>query len=103
MNALFLAHGPAFRRNVELESFQNIELYNLMCQILGVSPAPNNGTWGALHHALVNPPKPPASKVEPLLQVASYNNESVEELSQCEGDQNIEGNWLDRLKDDQDD
>ncbi|CAL4072109.1 unnamed protein product, partial [Meganyctiphanes norvegica] len=103
MNALFLAHGPAFRRNVELESFQNIELYNLMCQVLGLIPAPNNGTWGALHHALVNPPKPPASKIEPLLQVASFSDESVEELSQCEGDQNIQSDWLERLKDDQDD
>ncbi|XP_045625811.1 venom phosphodiesterase [Procambarus clarkii] len=64
MNAIFVAHGPEFRRNVEVEPFQNTELYNLMCVLLGVKPAPNNGTWGALHHLLANPPPPPYSTLQ---------------------------------------
>jgi len=56
MNALFIAHGPAFRRATEVEAFQNIELYNLMCAVTGVRPAPNQGTWGALHALLSRPP-----------------------------------------------
>ena len=57
--ALFIAHGPDFKKGVEVESFQNIELYNLMSYLLKVTPAPNNGTWGALNHMLINPPPPP--------------------------------------------
>ncbi|KAJ8032888.1 Venom phosphodiesterase 2 [Holothuria leucospilota] len=55
MRALFAAHGPAFKSGVETEPFQNIELYELMCEILEISPAPNNGTRGALHDILKSP------------------------------------------------
>ncbi|XP_072026904.1 venom phosphodiesterase 2-like [Amphiura filiformis] len=60
MQALFIAYGPAFKQNLQVEPFQNIELYNLMCEILGIDPAPNNGTAGSLHHLLNHPnPLPP--------------------------------------------
>ncbi|XP_076035320.1 venom phosphodiesterase-like [Oratosquilla oratoria] len=59
MNAVFLAYGPDFKDGFEVEPFQNIELYNLMCHLVGVDPAPNNGTWGSLHHLLVDPPQDP--------------------------------------------
>jgi len=53
MNALFGAHGPAFKRQTYLDTeFANIELYNLMTTILNVTPAPNNGTQGSLYHLL---------------------------------------------------
>lgn len=54
-----MAWGPDFRKEVTLEPFQNIELYNLMCHLLGVTPAPNNGTEGSLYEALVDPPEDP--------------------------------------------
>ena len=56
MQAIFAAYGPSFRSNVETKPFENIELYNLMCALLNVTPAENNGTWGALHHLLADPP-----------------------------------------------
>jgi predicted AlkP superfamily pyrophosphatase or phosphodiesterase len=43
MGALFLASGPAFRRGVVLEPFDNIHVYNLLCATLGLTPAPNDG------------------------------------------------------------
>jgi predicted AlkP superfamily pyrophosphatase or phosphodiesterase len=43
MRAIFVAHGPAFRRGVLLEPFENIQIYNLMAGILGLKPAPNDG------------------------------------------------------------
>lgn len=58
--ALFIGHGPAFKKGVEIEPFQNIELYDLMCHLTGVAPAPNNGTEGSLYHALVIPPTMPS-------------------------------------------
>ncbi len=52
MHGFFLAHGPAFRRGVELEAFENIHLYNLLCAALGLTPAPNDGDDRLLRSAL---------------------------------------------------
>jgi predicted AlkP superfamily pyrophosphatase or phosphodiesterase len=43
MRATFIAHGPAFRRGFLAEPFQNVDVYNLMCTILGLKPASNDG------------------------------------------------------------
>ncbi|GFF33631.1 uncharacterized pyrophosphatase/phosphodiesterase C725.05c [Aspergillus udagawae] len=46
MRAIFIAKGPAFPHppNSRLEVFQNINVYNLVCDSLGIDPLPNNGT-----------------------------------------------------------
>ncbi|KAK8213322.1 hypothetical protein M8818_002621 [Zalaria obscura] len=46
MRAIFIAKGPAFPHTPgsKLEPFQNIEVYNIVCDSLGVEPKPNNGT-----------------------------------------------------------
>ena len=56
MQAIFVAHGPSFKSNYVAKPFENVQLYNLMCALVDVSPAANNGTWGALHHLLTDPP-----------------------------------------------
>lgn len=43
MQATFIAHGPAFRRGFVAEPFANVEVYNVMCKILGLTPAKNDG------------------------------------------------------------
>ena len=43
MMATFIAHGPAFKKGYVAEPFENIEIYNLMCKILGLKPATNDG------------------------------------------------------------
>ncbi|KAJ1982424.1 hypothetical protein H4R34_001717 [Dimargaris verticillata] len=71
MRAIFLAQGPSFTKNHRLwgrpiqaryperlgqdeasqllpplhPPFPNVEVYNLLCQLLAIPPAPNNGTW----------------------------------------------------------
>ncbi|HYM00074.1 MAG TPA: ectonucleotide pyrophosphatase/phosphodiesterase [Blastocatellia bacterium] len=47
MRAIFIAAGPDFRQGTVIEPFENIQLYNLMCRILGLKAAPNDGntTW----------------------------------------------------------
>ncbi len=45
MQATFIAHGAAFRKNYIAEPFENIQIYNLMCRILGLQPAPNDGDF----------------------------------------------------------
>lgn len=57
--ALFIATGPEFLQGVVVAPFHNIELYNLMCHLAGVEPAPNNGTLGSLYHTLAQPPAYP--------------------------------------------
>ncbi len=44
MRAIFIAHGPAFKSGLVVEPFQNIHIYNLICRILGLQPAPNDGS-----------------------------------------------------------
>jgi predicted AlkP superfamily pyrophosphatase or phosphodiesterase len=43
MRATFIAHGPAFKRDYVAEPFENIHVYELMCKILGLKPAENEG------------------------------------------------------------
>ncbi len=54
MRATFVAHGSAFKKDVKVAPFQNIELYNMMASIIGVTPAPNDGTEGSLSSILSN-------------------------------------------------
>uniref|UniRef100_A0A8C6V2H9 Alkaline phosphodiesterase I n=1 Tax=Naja naja TaxID=35670 RepID=A0A8C6V2H9_NAJNA len=52
MQALFIGFGPGFKFQAEVDPFENIEIYNLMCDLLDLTPAPNNGTHGSLNHLL---------------------------------------------------
>ena len=44
MNALFIAHGPAFKPGTTLPPFENVNLYSLLAHLLGVTPSPNDGS-----------------------------------------------------------
>ncbi|XP_061676078.1 ectonucleotide pyrophosphatase/phosphodiesterase family member 2 isoform X7 [Syngnathoides biaculeatus] len=55
MQTIFLGYGPSFKFKTKVPVFENIELYNVMCDLLGLTPAPNNGTHGSLNHLLRNP------------------------------------------------
>uniref|UniRef100_A0A3Q3D1I5 Ectonucleotide pyrophosphatase/phosphodiesterase 2 n=1 Tax=Hippocampus comes TaxID=109280 RepID=A0A3Q3D1I5_HIPCM len=55
MQTIFLGYGPSFKFKTKVPVFENIELYNVMCDLLGLTPAPNNGTHGSLNHVLRNP------------------------------------------------
>lgn len=73
MQALFVAQGPSFRRDGAIvDPFHNIELYNLMCWLIGVDPAPNNGTWGALHHLLNSTPPMLNTTIPPRKEILLY-------------------------------
>jgi len=45
MRATFIAHGNAFKKGKLVEPFENIQIYNLMCKILGLKPAQNDGDF----------------------------------------------------------
>ncbi|KAI9095955.1 alkaline-phosphatase-like protein [Phlyctochytrium arcticum] len=47
MHAIFVAHGPRFEGGRNLGDFENVGIYNLLSRVMGMQPAPNNGTdWG---------------------------------------------------------
>lgn len=43
MQGLFIAAGPRLQRGIVVPPFENIHLYDLMCAILGIAPAANDG------------------------------------------------------------
>jgi predicted AlkP superfamily pyrophosphatase or phosphodiesterase len=43
MLGLFIASGPLFRRGAVVPAFENIHIYDLMCQALALTPAQNDG------------------------------------------------------------
>lgn len=44
MRTIFIAHGPRFARGKKVPSFENVQIYNLVTEILNVTGAPNNGS-----------------------------------------------------------
>lgn len=41
---IFFARGPAFKKNFEVQPFSILDLYPLMCHLLGIAPQPINGS-----------------------------------------------------------
>ncbi|MFQ5349348.1 MAG: ectonucleotide pyrophosphatase/phosphodiesterase [Thermoanaerobaculia bacterium] len=54
MGALFVAAGPGLRRGEVVPPFSNVHLYELMCHLLGLEPAPNDGSLTAVRHLLAD-------------------------------------------------
>ncbi len=52
MRALFVAHGPAFKRGYVIPEFDNVDVYPLLTHILGIPAAPNDGSIGPVAAAL---------------------------------------------------
>ncbi len=49
---IFLASGPVFKQAYSVDAFENIHLYELMCHILNLTPAPNDGDFNAVSDVL---------------------------------------------------
>lgn len=43
LNAIFYAYGPAFKKDYLAPEFNNVDIYPLICEILGLEPAPVDG------------------------------------------------------------
>ncbi|XP_061461626.1 ectonucleotide pyrophosphatase/phosphodiesterase family member 2 isoform X1 [Rhineura floridana] len=74
MQTVFVGYGPSFKYRTKVPPFENIELYNVMCDLLGLKPAPNNGTHGSLNHLLRSStykPIIPDEVARPLYPVAT--------------------------------
>jgi predicted AlkP superfamily pyrophosphatase or phosphodiesterase len=43
MRAIFIAAGPAFKRGATVPPFENVSIYNVLANVLHVTPPPNDG------------------------------------------------------------
>ncbi|RUS81015.1 hypothetical protein EGW08_011220 [Elysia chlorotica] len=54
MHPFFLAMGPSFKKNYSVDTFNSVDVYPLMCQLLQLTPAPNNGSMDIVKELLVD-------------------------------------------------
>jgi Uncharacterized proteins of the AP superfamily len=52
MRAMFVGHGSAFKRFYLAEPFPNVDVYELMCNILRIEPAKNDGNFERVRNML---------------------------------------------------
>ncbi|HUF66054.1 MAG TPA: ectonucleotide pyrophosphatase/phosphodiesterase [Gemmatimonadaceae bacterium] len=52
MRTIFIARGPAFRRGARIPEFSNVDVYALLARVLGLRPAPNDGSLAIAGAAL---------------------------------------------------
>jgi len=52
MRAIFVAQGPAFKQSQVVEPFENVDVYNVMAEVLGLKPASNDGGYAAARAVL---------------------------------------------------
>ena len=45
MRAVFIAHGPAFKRGFVVPEFDNVDIYPLLTKILDIPTRPNDGNF----------------------------------------------------------
>ncbi|XP_077019253.1 ectonucleotide pyrophosphatase/phosphodiesterase family member 7 isoform X2 [Tamandua tetradactyla] len=48
MKTIFRAVGPSFKKGLEVEPFDSIHVYELMCHLLGIKPEANDGRLSTL-------------------------------------------------------
>jgi predicted AlkP superfamily pyrophosphatase or phosphodiesterase len=58
MHGIFVASGPAFRQGLDLPPFENVDTYELLCRLLQLPPAPNDGDPESTRAALRPEPSP---------------------------------------------
>ncbi|XP_042310097.1 ectonucleotide pyrophosphatase/phosphodiesterase family member 7 [Sceloporus undulatus] len=54
MKTIFRAVGPAFKRGLEVEPFESVNVYALLCKLLEIIPEPHDGSLDATQAMLVN-------------------------------------------------
>lgn len=54
MHPFLAANGPAFRKGYRMETINSVDLYPLMCHLLGIPEMPNNGSFSHIRCTLVS-------------------------------------------------
>uniref|UniRef100_A0A674DAB8 Ectonucleotide pyrophosphatase/phosphodiesterase 2 n=1 Tax=Salmo trutta TaxID=8032 RepID=A0A674DAB8_SALTR len=91
MRTIFLGYGPSFMFQTKVAEFESIELYNVMCDLLGLTPAPNNGTHGSLNDMLKAPPFTPTMPEEVTAPTSSDTSSATTYDLGCSCDNEVSG------------
>ena len=72
MRALSIMFGPDLKSGYKTDvPHENIELYNLFCELVGVEPSDNNGTSGSMSHVLKHPRYYPVTALNSVQKAVS--------------------------------
>ncbi|XP_063074071.1 ectonucleotide pyrophosphatase/phosphodiesterase family member 7-like [Engraulis encrasicolus] len=58
MKPFFRAVGPDFKQGIQVEGFETVNIYPLMCHLLGMTPEVNDGSLRATRNMLAFQPRP---------------------------------------------
>jgi predicted AlkP superfamily pyrophosphatase or phosphodiesterase len=67
MYPIFIGHGPSFKKNFTIKSFNNVDIYPLMCYLLGIEPSANNGSLDNVLDMII------ITQIESKLNNSKYN------------------------------
>uniref|UniRef100_A0A4W5PU70 Ectonucleotide pyrophosphatase/phosphodiesterase 2 n=1 Tax=Hucho hucho TaxID=62062 RepID=A0A4W5PU70_9TELE len=91
MRTIFMGYGPSFMFQTKVAEFESIELYNVMCDLLGLTPALNNGTHGSLNDMLKAPPFTPTMPEEVTAPTSSDTSSATTYDLGCSCDNEVSG------------
>lgn len=52
MKTIFRAEGPDFKSGLEVEPFESVNVYALLCELLDITPEPHDGSLNVTWHML---------------------------------------------------
>lgn len=52
MKTIFRAVGPDFKRGLEVEPFESVNVYALLCELLSITPEPHDGSLTVTQYML---------------------------------------------------
>ncbi|XP_006076213.4 ectonucleotide pyrophosphatase/phosphodiesterase family member 5 [Bubalus bubalis] len=83
MHPIFLAHGPAFRKNFTKAAMNSTDLYPLLCHLLNITALPHNGSLSNVQDLLSSPtPRAsPNTQTPPLLHASVKPRENEQDES----------------------
>lgn len=58
MKTIFRAVGPAFKQGLLVEPFESVNVYALLCELLGITPEPHDGSLDVMRSMLRECPQP---------------------------------------------
>ena len=66
MRGIFVATGPGIKKNVKTKPINTVDIYQLMCHVLGIKPSANDGIWSHVDDILAD-----TSSVQALCSTSS--------------------------------
>ena len=80
MGALWLGVGKGLKRGGVLENVENVNVYSLLCHLLGITPAKNSGRLEVWRDVLATPQSTPSAAADVLTAVSASDVDTASRL-----------------------